>query len=144
MSWGPETQVLSQRAPCSYRFRIILTKFCRVSSVILVNPKKFARLLLGNTSISPSIKPVCLRHRRRPWIQLFPKSQVVSKNPSNLKLWDFRSMALKLPWHTSLNQYLYVHLWCVEWKKRIFNATNKCSTIFCWAGMNGMHPRNAF
>ena len=91
---GPETQVLSQQATCSYRFRIIETKFYRVSLSSWSTQKKFARLLIGNTSISPSIKPVCLRHRRRPWIQLFPKSQVVSKNPSNLKLWDFRPVTI--------------------------------------------------
>ena len=52
-------------------------------------PNKFARPL--GEYIAPSIKPVCLRHRRIPWIQLFPKSQVVSKNPSNLNSWDFFS-----------------------------------------------------
>ncbi len=86
-SWNPG-QVLIQRV-CflidlgSFRSQIVGC-LCHLSP-----PNKFARPL--GEYISPSIKPVCLRHRRIPWIQLFPKSQVVSKNPSNLNSWDFFS-----------------------------------------------------
>ena len=69
-----------------------------------------------------------------PVISKEPSGEQEPFQPQGVRLSASNHWLLKLPWHTSLNHVniYYVHLWCVEWKKRIFNATDTCSTIFCW------------